>query len=60
MSSVATDVSSSVVPSAWSLRDNDRALLGRLITDVRRLLALASPTPRSWRWASEVVETLRV
>jgi hypothetical protein len=41
MSSVATSVSSSADQPAWSLGDNDVALLRRLTTDLRRLLALA-------------------
>ena len=41
MSSVATRIATSVGQEAWSLGDNDLALLRRLITDLRRLLALA-------------------
>jgi hypothetical protein len=51
MSGVAPDVSSrvseeavahdGVAQQAWALNDNDRAVLRRLITDLRRLLALA-------------------
>jgi hypothetical protein len=41
MSSVATGVSGSVGQEAWSLDDSDRAVLRRLITDLRRLLSLA-------------------
>ena len=41
MSSVATGIATDVGQPAWSLDDNDLALLRRLITDLRRLLALA-------------------
>lgn len=40
MSNVATNISGAG-HEAWSLDDNDRAVLRRLITDLRRLLALA-------------------
>jgi hypothetical protein len=41
MSSVATNFSSGAGQGDWSLGDDDRALLRRLLTDLRRLLALA-------------------
>ena len=41
MSSVATRIATSLSQEAWSLGDNDLAVLRRLITDLRRLLALA-------------------
>jgi hypothetical protein len=42
MSSVAARIAAAVSQQPWSLGENDLALLRRLITDLRRLLSLAT------------------
>jgi hypothetical protein len=56
MRDVATD-STGIAQPAWSLGDNDRAVLRRLITDLRRLLSLARASDEIMA-VGEVVEAV--
>ncbi|MFZ1105354.1 MAG: hypothetical protein WAN86_21295 [Hyphomicrobiaceae bacterium] len=57
MRDVATSVSSGIGQPAWSLDDNDRAVLRRLLTDLRRLLSLAKASDEIMA-VGEVVEAV--
>jgi hypothetical protein len=57
MSSVAARIATSIGQPAWSLDDNDRAVLRRLITDLRRLLSLAKANDEIMA-VGEVVEAV--